>query len=223
MVASGLSQHGWTYINIDDTWQGQRTGKNHALQANEKFPDLKGLCADVHALGLKAGIYSTPWITSYAKFPGGASTQPAGVWSKALANAKNQALGKYSFAQADANQWADYGFDYLKYDWYPNDVVHAAEMSKALRASGRDIILVCPTPPHLNTRRTGCSGPIVGAPPATSGTLGCPGRNPGRTAFRKSRFHRIAGRRSPAPGIGMIRICWWSALSDGGPNCIGRR
>ena len=140
MVASGLVQHGWTYINVDDTWQGRRTGKDYALQANEKFPDLKGMCAELHAMGLKAGIYSTPWITSYAKFPGGASAQPDGVWSKALANAQYQVLGKYSFAQADAKQWADYGFDYLKYDWYPNDVPHTAEMSKALRASGRDII-----------------------------------------------------------------------------------
>jgi alpha-galactosidase len=140
MVASGLNQHGWTYINIDDTWQGKRTGKDHALQGNEKFPDLKSLCAELHSLGLKAGIYSTPWITSYAKFPGGASAQSDGAWSKTLANAKNQALGKYSFAQADAKQWADYGFDYLKYDWYPNDVPHTAEMSKALRASGRDIL-----------------------------------------------------------------------------------
>ncbi len=140
MVASGLSQHGWTYINIDDTWQGKRTGKDHALQANEKFPDLKSLCAELHALGLKAGIYSTPWITSYAKFPGGASAQPDGAWSKALANATNHVLGKYSFAEADAKQFADYGFDYLKYDWYPNDVPHTAEMSKALRVSGRDIL-----------------------------------------------------------------------------------
>ena len=140
LVASGLVNHGWTYINIDDTWQGRRTGKNHALQGNEKFPDLKGMCAELHALGLKVGIYSTPWITSYAKFPGGASAQPDGAWSRALANAQNQRLGKYSFAAADARQWADDGFDYLKYDWFPNDVAHTAEMSQALRASGRDIV-----------------------------------------------------------------------------------
>ena len=140
MVASGLINHGWTYINIDDTWQGKRTGKDHALQSNEKFPDLKGMCTELHAMGLKAGIYSTPWITSYAKFPGGSSAQADGAWSKALANKENQAPGKISFAQADAKQWADYGFDYLKYDWFPNDVPHTKEMSKALRASGRDIL-----------------------------------------------------------------------------------
>ena len=140
MVASGLINHGWTYINIDDTWQGRRTGKDHALQGNEKFPDLKGMCSELHAMGLKAGIYSTPWITSYAKFPGGSSAQTDGAWSKALANKENQAPGKISFAQADARQWAEYGFDYLKYDWYPNDVAHTKEMSRALRASGRDIL-----------------------------------------------------------------------------------
>ncbi len=74
MVSSGLINHGWTYINIDDTWQGDRTGTNHALQANEKFPDMKTLCDTIHQLGLKAGIYSTPWITSYARHAGGSAT-----------------------------------------------------------------------------------------------------------------------------------------------------
>ncbi len=78
MVSSGLINHGWTYINIDDTWQGQRGGPFNAIQGNEKFPDMKGLCDEIHALGLKAGIYSTPWITSYARFPGGSSDDPVG-------------------------------------------------------------------------------------------------------------------------------------------------
>src|SRR5208283_2381540 len=68
MVASGLINHGWTYVNMDDTWQGQRTGKDHALQGNGKFPDMKGLCDEIHKMGLRAGIYSTPWITSYGSY-----------------------------------------------------------------------------------------------------------------------------------------------------------
>src|SRR3954447_2737421 len=40
MAASGLVNHGWTYINIDDTWQGKRDPQTHALQGNEKFPDM---------------------------------------------------------------------------------------------------------------------------------------------------------------------------------------
>jgi alpha-galactosidase len=140
LVSSGLINHGWTYINIDDTWQGQRTGKDHALQGNEKFSDLKGLCDEIHQIGLKAGIYSAPWVSSYGKYPGGSSDRADGAWSKPLTDEADHRYGKYSFAQADANQWAAWGFDYLKYDWAPNDVPHTAEMSQALRASGRDIV-----------------------------------------------------------------------------------
>ena len=141
LVSSGLVNHGWTYVNIDDTWQGQRTGKDGALQSNAKFPDMKALCTELHTMGLKAGIYSTPWVTSYASYAGGSADQADGSWSKeALGGEKGHHHGKYSFTSADANQWAAWGFDYLKYDWYPNDVPHTAEMSAALRASGRDIV-----------------------------------------------------------------------------------
>jgi alpha-galactosidase len=140
MVASGLIEHGWTYVNIDDTWQGQRGGPFNGLQGNEKFPDMKALCAEIHAMGLKPGIYSTPWITSYAKFPGGSSDDPTGAWPKELANEKYWRHGKHSCAENDAKQWAAWGFDYLKYDWNPNDVPHVEDMSKALRHCKRDIV-----------------------------------------------------------------------------------
>jgi alpha-galactosidase len=140
LVSSGLAQHGWTYINLDDTWQGRRTGRDHALQSNEKFPDMRALCDELHRLGLKAGIYSTPWVTSYAKFPGGSSDDPDGAWSSTLANDQAHRHGRFSFAAADTRQWAAWGFDYLKYDWNPNDLDHVAEMSAALRACGRDIV-----------------------------------------------------------------------------------
>ena len=140
MVNSRLIHHGWTYINIDDTWQGTRGGPSQAIQGNEKFPDMKKLCDDVHKMGLKMGIYSTPWITSYAKFCGGSSDDPAGVWSKKLANEKLWRHGKHPFAENDAKQWAQWGFDYLKYDWNPNDVEHVEQMSIALRKCNRDIV-----------------------------------------------------------------------------------
>ena len=146
MVTRGLVEHGWTYINIDDTWQGTRPGPSYALQANGKFPDLKKFCDDLHALGLKAGIYSTPWITSYANYPGGSADTTEGVWTKHEGpraynrKVKPFALGTYSFAATDAKQWAAWGFDYLKYDWNPNETPETAAMAKALRASGRDII-----------------------------------------------------------------------------------
>ena len=92
MVSTGLINHGWTYINIDDTWQGKRGGEFNGLQGNEKFPDMKGLCDEIHNLGLKAGIYSTPWITSYARFPGGSSDDPSGAWGKQTTDRKSLAV-----------------------------------------------------------------------------------------------------------------------------------
>lgn len=140
LAASGLARHGWTYINIDDGWQGARTGADRALQGNEKFPDMKAMCDQVHALGLKIGIYSTPWVTSYANYTGGSSDDETGAWSRTEKHQKNWRFGKTSFAAADAKQWGAWGIDYLKYDWAPLDVPHVKEMSDALRASGRDIV-----------------------------------------------------------------------------------
>ncbi|MBM4019653.1 MAG: alpha-galactosidase, partial [Planctomycetes bacterium] len=73
MVASGLVNHGWMYINIDDCWQGERRPPEYALQPKERMGDLKALADYVHGLGLKLGIYSTPWKTSYAGFAGGSA------------------------------------------------------------------------------------------------------------------------------------------------------
>jgi alpha-galactosidase len=137
MVKSGLINHGWTYINIDDTWQGTRTGSDHALEANDKFPDMKKLCQKIHGMGLKAGIYSTPWSKSYAGFSGGSSDNPDGAPGP---KPSGSSIGAYSFAVPDAKQWAKWGFDYLKYDWRPNRAPETQEMFDALRASGRDII-----------------------------------------------------------------------------------
>jgi alpha-galactosidase len=141
MLASGLLDHGWCYINIDDGWQGQRGGPFQAIQGNEKFPDLKALCAEIHGLGLKAGIYSTPWVTSFAKYTGGSSDDPAGAWSKDLAQEKHWRHGRHLFVENDAKQWAEWGIDYLKFDWHPIDVPRAAAMARALRKTNRDILL----------------------------------------------------------------------------------
>jgi alpha-galactosidase len=104
------------------------------------------LCDEIHRLGLKAGIYSTPWGESYARFIGGSAENPEGTWEKNTAERKlNQkvwpnAVGKYSFASNDAKQWGAWGIDYLKYDWSPNEEPETADMANALRTSGRDIV-----------------------------------------------------------------------------------
>jgi alpha-galactosidase len=141
LVSSGLAEHGWTYVNIDDTWQGGRGGPHNAIQGNERFPDMKGLCDEIHAMGLKAGIYSSPWITTFAGFRGGSSDDAGGKWERLQNYEPNKRLGGHSFAANDAAQLGEWGFDYLKYDWAPNDVEHTKEMALALRATGRDFVL----------------------------------------------------------------------------------
>ena len=56
MAASGLREHGWNYVNIDDGWQGRRSGPDLALQPNGKFPDIKSLADEIHRLGLRFGL-----------------------------------------------------------------------------------------------------------------------------------------------------------------------
>jgi alpha-galactosidase len=140
MAASGLVNHGWSYINIDDAWQAPRGGPHHALLGNEKFPDLKGLADEIHALGLRVGIYSTPWVTSYANYPGGSVRTVGEKWVRPRTPRDDRVIGPVSHAVDDAKQWAEWGVDYLKYDWNPNQRAETAEMASALRLSGRDIV-----------------------------------------------------------------------------------
>jgi len=105
MVKSGLINHGWTYINIDDFWQNHRDSKDRSLRGklrdeagnivpNSRFGDMKGLADYVHSLGLKIGLYSSP-----------------GPWTC------GGCVGSYGYEKQDAESYAKWGFDYLKYDW----------------------------------------------------------------------------------------------------------
>lgn len=142
MVRMGLRDHGWSYINIDDSWQGIRSGPDTALQPNEKFPGIQGMISYIHSLGLKAGLYSTPYIASYAGYVGASSDYPAGGETHDLIKINRppySRIAKYKFETNDAKQMAAWGVDFLKYDWRI-DVVSAARMSEALKNSGRDIV-----------------------------------------------------------------------------------
>lgn len=142
-MAERLKGHGWTYINVDDSWQGRRSGPELAIQPNEKFPDMAKMIEEIHAMGLKFGLYSSPWITSYAGYNGGSSDTPDGAWVKPTNRAEELAFrhkGKFAFDESDAKQWAEWGVDYLKYDWNPNDLPTTKRMGDALRAQPRDIV-----------------------------------------------------------------------------------
>ena len=147
MVSSGLIDHGWSYMNIDDVWQGKRGGKFGGIMPDDStFPDMQALVNEIHNIGLKAGIYSTPWVESYGHHIGGSAMNPEGTFERTKENiARNKkllpyAIGDYHFWDKDVKQWADWGFDYLKYDWNPAELPETKEMYDLLRASGRDIV-----------------------------------------------------------------------------------
>ena len=93
MVSSGLINHGWTYVNIDDCWEAGRD-KDGFIECNHKFPDMKALGAYIHGLGLKFGIYSSPGPKTCAGF-----------------------TASYQHEDKDALRYAQWGVDYVKYDW----------------------------------------------------------------------------------------------------------
>lgn len=148
MVSSGLADHGWVYMNIDDAWQGSRGGEFNAIQpAPATFPDMQQLSDQVHGMGLKLGIYSTPWVESYGHHVGGSAMNPTGAFERTKDNIPRNkkmlpyAIGTYSFVGNDVKQYAKWNIDYLKYDWSPNELPETKAMYDALRASGRDIAL----------------------------------------------------------------------------------
>ncbi|MGD0798784.1 MAG: glycoside hydrolase family 27 protein [Acidobacteriaceae bacterium] len=92
LVSTGMRDAGYVYVNIDDTWEGNRDAEGR-ITSNSKFPDMKALADYVHGKGLKLGIYSSPGAKTCARFEG--------------------SLGH---EEQDAQTYADWGVDYLKYD-----------------------------------------------------------------------------------------------------------
>jgi alpha-galactosidase len=139
MVNSGLIDHGWSYINIDDCWEikpdtddpllmGEPRKPDGSINTNKKFPDMKALCDYVHSKGLKIGIYSSPGPTTCGGY-----------------------IASYQYEEQDARQYATWGIDYLKYDWcsyttvardasLPELVKPYQVMREALNKVDRDII-----------------------------------------------------------------------------------
>ncbi len=119
--AKGLADHGWTFINIDDGWEikGDSSMPHRDAQGNiivnEKFPDMRALGDQIHAMGLKLGIYSSPGPLTCGGY-----------------------TASYEYERNDARSWANWGVDYLKYDWcsyekIAKDISHE-ELQKPYRA-----------------------------------------------------------------------------------------
>ena len=131
----GLNCFGYSYVNIDSGWQGHYDERSRAIAPNERFPDMPGLVAHIHALGLKAGIYSTPMQKAW-----GGEDLPGctrGYLDPRYADTP-YGIAKDHRERENAAQWAAWGIDYLKYDWRPCDTENAEKMKQALLAAGRD-------------------------------------------------------------------------------------
>lgn len=135
MIESGLADYGYQYVNVDSGWQGIYGGKFDAIMPNEKFPDMKLMCEKIHSMGLKAGIYSTPMLKAWGggEYPGCTTEQLDLKYSNAYFG-----IGTVHKEQNNVDQWDEFGFDYLKYDWSPCDTENADIMRKCLTNSKRD-------------------------------------------------------------------------------------
>ncbi len=122
MVSNGMKDAGYQYVNIDDCWHGERDARGFIQANQERFPSgMKALADYVHARGLKLGLYSDAgWKTCGGR------------------------PGSRGHEYQDALTYAEWGVDYLKYDWCETQGLKAEgayqTMSAALRAAGRPVL-----------------------------------------------------------------------------------
>ena len=140
MVSSGMLDHGYMYINIDDCWSGKPGSsdstllvdprdKNGMINSNRRFPDMKSLTDYIHSKGLKAGIYTSPGPFTCAGH-----------------------VAVYGHEEQDIARFVEWGYDFLKYDWCSYDNIGRKDtlpdlqkpyllVSELLKKQKRDIVL----------------------------------------------------------------------------------
>ena len=129
-IEKGLTQYGWSYINLDGGWQDTRDSKGNIVP-NSKFPNMKALGDSLHKMGLKFGMYTSPGPRDCADY-----------------------MGSYQHEEQDLKTFVGWGIDFLKYDWCSYSEVFNKEndtslsaymkpyllMQKYLREQNRDIV-----------------------------------------------------------------------------------
>ncbi|WP_018598954.1 glycoside hydrolase family 27 protein [Mycobacterium sp. 155] len=127
MVSSGMRDAGYRYVNLDAGWAAPTRAGDGSLRADPgRFPHgIAALARYAHDRGLLLGIYHSP-------FNQGCGQDPR--------------IGGAGHEQTDAKTFADWGVDYLKYDWcrlaagHEDQVRYFTAMRNALRATGRHIV-----------------------------------------------------------------------------------
>jgi alpha-galactosidase len=126
IVSSGMQAAGYQYVSLDDCWMNGRDSSGKLQWNTSKFPSgIPALATYVHGKGLKLGIYETPNTTTCVGLYGGISPSVA--------------VGSQGHETTDAQTFASWGVDYLKYDKCTGPLSGFAVMGNALRASGRPI------------------------------------------------------------------------------------
>lgn len=139
LVDLGITEYGYRYVNLDSGWQYEYGGEFDAVIPNKKFPNMKEMTDKIHALGLKAGIYSTPMLTAWGcpkeleSIPGCTTGEPDIRFTPTCGG-----IGTVRKEKNNALQWNAWGFDYLKYDWRPTDTYNAELMRQELLKLDRD-------------------------------------------------------------------------------------
>ena len=119
MIANGMRDAGYIYVNLDDGWSTKERRLSGNLVADPvRFPNgMKALADYLHQRGFKFGIYNCAGTMTCAGYPGGRDHE-----------------------EQDAKMYASWGVDYLKYDWCHSEGLKAPEaykkMHDALAASG---------------------------------------------------------------------------------------
>lgn len=137
-VSKDLINHGWTYVNTDFGWNSGDKIDPVSLSLvpdPSKYQDFKAMCDYIHSLGLKVGLYSSPWVHGYSGYLGESAFDAARTQFKGP-----DGVGPYTFEKEDVAQWVKWGIDYMKYDWAPIDIPNTERMANALQAAPRDIV-----------------------------------------------------------------------------------
>ena len=130
LVTNGLAAAGYKYVVIDCSWiapdRGSRDTNGDLMVDPTRWPDgMKGVADYVHAKGLFMGGYTDIGATGY-----GSPAQ----------------MGGFGYYQHDADQFADWGWDFIKIDDHGAGDFYAAAFAMAHTSSGRPIVVSFSTP-----------------------------------------------------------------------------
>ena len=140
MAANGMKAAGYEYVNLDDCWQGKRDAKGF-IHSNERFPDMKGLAEYVHRRGFKFGIYSSPGPKTCGGY-----------------------AGSYRHEKQDAETYAKWGVDFVKYDWCSASQVYKPRQLKAAYEKMRKSLLRARRPMVYSLCEYGMEAPWLWGP-----------------------------------------------------------